>query len=301
MPIDDFKAVRSGLNIARSFYTYLNLCAPPNCPAAGRTRTVEEINNILQGRDKKCSVEAFLAQVDEICGEWKDYAEDRAMLHQRVRDFLRQKELLSQKYTKTGVWNFECEMRDGKKIINQELYDQAANSGFPPGFFRKTYFDRVTLYCLPDAQDCSESAFNLCSFTVCRINSADFESSAFFNCEFHTCDIVNATFYRAVLDNCRFHDSHCENVSFESALLKSCGFTDGKMKETNYRNATLDGCYFTTTQSRGARNVCTVMVRQSGATTEEERQNRAALLLALKPPPKARQPPKKAKKRGTRS
>lgn len=222
------------------------------------------------------------------------------MLHQRVHDFLHQKELLSEKYTKTGVWNFECEMRDGRKIINQELYDQAAKSGFPPGFFRKSFFDRVTLYCLPDAQDCSESAFNLCSFAVCRINGATFESSVFFNCEFHTCDIVSASFYRAALDNCRFHDSHFENVSFESALLKSCKITDGKMKGTNYRNATLDGCFFATTQSRGARNVCMAMVKQSGATTEEEQQNRAALLSALKPLPKARQPPKQAKKHGTR-
>ena len=54
-PINDFKPILSSLDIARSFYSYLYLCAPPNCPEKGRTRTVEQIDAILRGRKKKCN------------------------------------------------------------------------------------------------------------------------------------------------------------------------------------------------------------------------------------------------------
>ena len=30
------------------------------------------------------------------------------------------------------------------------IFYRAAKAGFPPGFFRETYFDQVTIYCLPD-------------------------------------------------------------------------------------------------------------------------------------------------------
>lgn len=223
------------------------------------------------------------------------------MLHQRVHDFLHQKELLSEKYTKIGNEQYYFEMHGDKKIITQPLYDLAARDGFPPGFFRNSYFDRVTFYCLPDAQDCSESAFNLCSFTVCRINGATFENSTFFNCEFHTCDIVSASFYRAALDNCRFHDCHIKDSSFRYSHMKGCKMIECAMNGIGYGSATLDGCtVITHTAPRNIRGLESAIITKSGAESEEERQNRAALLSALKPPPKARQPPKQAKKRGTR-
>ena len=80
------------MEIAYKIYSYLYLCAPPLCPEAGRTRTPEQINDILQGRDKTCGAEAFLAEMDATCHDWPDYKADRKLLRQLVRAFLRKKE-----------------------------------------------------------------------------------------------------------------------------------------------------------------------------------------------------------------
>lgn len=72
--------------------------------------------------------------MDAVCGGWKDYDEDRAMLCQRIQDFQHQKALLSQEYTKTSDSQYSYETRSGRKVIGQKFYDQAAKDGFPAGF-----------------------------------------------------------------------------------------------------------------------------------------------------------------------
>ena len=73
------------------------------------------------------------------------------------------------------------------KIVNQRLYDCAAKAGFPPNFFRETYFDQVTFYCIPDHTDFNFSYFSNCTFAVCRIREATFDGATLSSSEFHSC------------------------------------------------------------------------------------------------------------------
>lgn len=252
-------------------------------------KVVTALNNILQGRSEH-TVDMLLAGMDTICGGWKDYDEDRAMLHQRITDFQHQKGLLSQEYTKTSGSQYSYEMRNGRKIIDQNLYDQAAKDGFPAGFFRNSFFHRVTLYCLPDAQDCRNSVFDLCTFAVCRINGhVDFSHCFFFGGEFHSCEMNYVNFGEAAIAHTRFQDSSLKNVSFQLTQMKSCGMTDCTLEHLDFLGATLDGCSLNRVIARDIRYLRTATITQSGATDEEVKHNREAIFSTLQPKLGARQ------------
>lgn len=160
--------------------------------------------------------------MDTICGGWPDYDEDRTMLRQRIMDFQAQKELLSRPYDKSSSQQYPYKIFDPSekrplKIVDQRLYDRAAKDGFPPGFFRETYFDRVTFYCIPDHTDFNFSRFSNCTFAVCRIKEATFDGAAFTSSEFHSCAMQYVTFFHASIAHTHFHDSTLQNVSFQKA------------------------------------------------------------------------------------
>lgn len=283
--MNDFKAVRSSLDISRSLVYYLSMRDPVRYPPGRTAQAVRGLNDTLQGRSSR-TVEALLAELDTVCGGWRDYDQDRAMLHQRIRDFQHQKSLLSQAYTKTSDQQYPYELHEGRKIIDQSLYDQAARDGFPAGFFRNSFFHRVTLYCLPDAQDCSASIFDLCTFAICRIRSmVTFEGCSFYSTEFHSCDIHAASFRGATLAHTHFHDSSLVDISFHGARMRSCHVMDCTMEGVNFLNTTLDGCSFDRVTARHIRNLHTADITQGGATAEESKRSRQAVLAALQPQP----------------
>ena len=295
--IDDFKAVRSSLDISRSLKYYLSMCDREKY--GDSTNVVRALNDTLQGRGER-TVEQLLAEMDAICGGWKDYDEDRAMLRQRIQDFQHQKALLSQEYTKTSDSQYSYETRYGRKVIGQKLYDQAAKDGFPAGFFRNSFFHRVTLYCLPDAQDCCNSVFDLCTFAVCRINGyVDFRHCYFWGGEFHSCEMRYVNFGESTITNTRFQDSSLKNVSFQLARMKSCSMTDCTLEHLDFLCVTLDGCSFDRVTASDIRYLRTADIIQSGATEEEARHNRETVLSALHPqrPEQTKRP---AKRRGGR-
>ena len=94
--MDEFKAVRSSLDISRSLKYYLSMCDHEKY--GDDEKIVPALNDTLQGRGGR-TVGELLAEVDAVCGGWKDYDEDRAMLRQYVQDFQHQKSLLSHGYT----------------------------------------------------------------------------------------------------------------------------------------------------------------------------------------------------------
>ena len=279
--MDAFKAVHSSLDISRSLKYYLSMCDHEKY--GNDAKVVCALNDTLQGRGER-TVEEMLAEVDAVCGGWKDYDEDRAMLRQRVQDFQHQKALLSQEYTKTSDAQYSYEMLNGRKVIDQKLYDKAAKDGFPPGFFRNSFFHRVTLYCLPDAQDCSNSVFDICTFAVCRINGyVDFSHCSICGGEFHSCELNTDNFGEAVIAHTRFHDSTLKNVSFQLARMKCCTMTDCTLERLDFLGTALDDCSFTRTTAHDIRYLRTAAITQTGATEEEARQNRKAVLSVLQP------------------
>ena len=153
----------------------------------------------------------------------------------------------------------------------------------PPGFFRETYFDRVTFYCVPDHTDFKFSHFPGCTFAVCRIREAAFDGASFFLSEFQNCAVQYATFFAASIDHTHFHDSSLQNVSFQAACMKSCNVVDCELDGVGFLNTTLDGCFFGRIAASGIRNLHTAAITQGGGTSGEADRNREAVFAALLP------------------
>lgn len=279
------------------------MCDPIKYPPGDDAKIIRSLNDTLQGRGEQ-TVQEMLAEVDAVCGRLKIYNEEWLMFRQAIEDFQHQKELLDRPYTKSSdkQYNYGTFNLDAKrplKIVNQHLYDQAAKAGFPPGFFRETFFNGVTIYCVPDHTDFNFSRFSNCTFAVCRIREATFDGTTFSSSEFHSCDMRYATFYRASISHTHFHDSTLQNVSFQNAYLKSCNTVDCGLEGIGFLNATLDGCFFGRVAAQGIRNLHTATITQGGATSEEVKHNREAIYSALRPQQAGRRD-LSAKKRGTR-
>ena len=252
---------------------------------ANHSETVQTIKDILQGRTER-TVDSFLTGLRNTGGE--DYAQRVGEISQDIQVFLAQKALLSQPYNKSSdtqyqYRTFRLDPERPLKIVTQRIYDRAAKAGFPPSFFRETYFDRVTFYCIPDHTDFNFSRFLGCNFAVCRIREATFDGASFYISEFHNCVMQYATFFKASIDHTHFRDSTLQNVSFQEAHLKSCNTVDCKLDGVGFLNATLDSCFFSRVAAQGIRNLHTATITQGGATNKEAQRNRETVLAALRP------------------
>lgn len=258
---------------------------PQHYNGANHDETVRTVNDILQGRTDR-TVDAFLTGLRNTGGE--DYAQKVEGISRDIRAFLVQKALLSQPYAKSSdkQFHYRTSTLDPErplKIVNQRIYDSAARAGFPPGFFRETYFDRVTFYCVPDHTDFKFSHFPGCTFAVCRIREAAFDGASFFLSEFQNCAVQYATFFAASIDHTHFHDSSLKNVSFQKARLRTCNTVDCELDGVGFLNATLDGCFFGRIAASGIRNLHTATITQGGGTSGEAERNREAVFAALLP------------------
>ena len=125
-----------------------------------------------------------------------------------ISAFLRQKALLDRPYINISTNGkgfrytiYDAESEHPLKVIDQKLYDQAAEHGFPAGFFQHSYFDHVTFYCLPEGVKFYRSLLQGCSFAVCRIENVSFDWATIYDTVFHTCRLHRTSFYLATLAN----------------------------------------------------------------------------------------------------
>ena len=283
--IDEHRKVRGSHQISIRAADLLEDMRPHHYNGMNRAQTVRTINDILQGRTER-TVDAFLIGLRNTGGE--DYAQRVEEISREIQAFLTQKELLTQPYTKSSSKQYKYRSYDppiGRKlkIVNQRLYDCAAKAGFPPNFFRETYFDQVTFYCIPDHTDFNFSYFSNCTFAVCRIREATFDGATLSSSEFHSCVMQYATFFNASIDHTHFHDSTLRNVSFQEARLKSCNTVDCELDGVGFLNATLDGCFFGRVAARSIRGLHTATITQGGATDSEVKRNRESIFAALRP------------------
>ena len=297
----DFQKVCGSHKLSVRIADLLEDMRPQHYNGANHDETVRTVNDILQGRADR-TVDAFLTGLRSTGGA--DYAQRVEEVGRDIQAFLAQKSLLSQPYAKSSdeqykYRTFGLDPERPLKIVNQRLYDQAAKAGFPPDFFRETYFDRVTFYCIPDHTDFNFSRFSSCTFAVCRIREATFDGASLSSSEFHSCAVQFATFFKASIAHTHFHDSTLRNVSFQEARLKSCNTVDCELDDVGFLNATLDGCFFGRVAAQGIRHLHTATITQGGAADEEVKRNREAILSVLRPEQgERREPP--AKKRGGR-
>ncbi len=277
--MENYQAVRSGLDISRSVADYWERTAPDTTEGQ-RTKRLRAVNDILQGRSTH-AVETLLDMLGTDA--------QAAALRRDILDFLAQKERLDRPYSSQGVMAYGPHLtyyhsRDRPlKVIDQTLYDRAVREGFPLDFFRESYFDRVTLYCLPERADCNLSYFEGCSFQVCRISGATFDGATLEGCAFHTARLDHVTFFSASIAHTHFHDSALNWVSFQAARMKSCNTIDCTLRNVGFLNAVLDGCFYGRVTAEHTRCLHTARITQGGATAEECAQNRAGVLQSLCP------------------
>ena len=280
----DWKAVRNGYEISKKIADMLEEIDPAHYNGSNRAEQVRRVNDHLQGREKM-PLDTLL---DRAALADAFHAGEVKAIRTQIQDFQAQKALLDRPYTKSSgkqynYRSFSLDPDRSLKIVNQRLYDQAARAGFPQDFFRESYFDRVTLYCLPEQADCNFSYFDRCSFQVCRINGATFDGARLDGCEFHTARLDHVTFFAATLSYTHFHDSGLNWVSFQKARLKSCNTIDCTLQNVGFLNAVLDGCFYGRVTAEHTRCLHTAVITQGGATAEECAENRAALLRSLCP------------------
>lgn len=298
--MNDYQAVQSGLEISWQLIDCLEDIDPIQYNGQNRARMIRSINGHLQGRNDM-PLEELLDWAARARGG--GYAARVQALCQNVRDFQAQKARLETPYTKSSAKQYKYKTMGldparPLKVINQQIYDWAAKAGFPPGFFRESYFDRVTFYCLPDHADCNFSRFNNCTFAVCRIYDARFDGTSLFSSEFHSCAIDHTTFFHATLADTHFYDCDMAWLSFQQARLARCNFIDCTMDSVNFMVTTLDGCGAGRCQVRNIRCLDQAAITQSGATAEEARANRAAFLRAMGLSAPEKQPPRRGRPHG---
>ena len=243
---------------------------------------VRTFNDILQGRSER-AISSLLDEVKRTLGE--DGASANAEITESVNAFLTQRRMLAVPYAKRGdkqypYHSFALDTEHPLKVVDQQIYDQAARDGFPPDFFRDTFFNDVTFYCLPVFRHSNLSG---CTFAVCRVKEAMFEEARIYSSMFHSCPLESVSFYKATLAHTHFHDCGLQNVSFHDARLKSC------MLNVSFLNATLDGCSYDRVKAFLTEGLHTATITMGGATDKEVEQNRKAIYAALRPESKERQ------------
>lgn len=294
--IENYQAVWSTREIAKSIAYYLEMSDPANYPPGDRAKTVRAVNDILQGRSNR-TVDGLLAELTEKGGSY--YAGEIKGVRRDIMDFQYQRLIRDYPYTKSSGKQYKYRMNNVNpdrplKIINQRLFDWAAKAGFPPDFFRESYFDHVTIYCMPEQADCNFSVFQDCTFAVCRISDVRLDGASIYGGEFHSCVIKDTTLFCASLADTHFYDSAIDRVSFQKAYLRRCNVLDCELYSVNFLNTTLDGCSFGRVESRLIRNLHTATITQGGATEAECRQNRESIYKALRPEPPAQESDRRA-------
>lgn len=289
-----FHAVRSGAEISISIADLLEQTCPAQYNGANRVQTIREVNDTLQGRSDQ-SFAMLYSLLEQKCGGEPEKVEKiksdaETFRHQKLCRTLRYTLLGSQQY-RYDMWDYDPQRP--LKIISQPLFDHAAEHGFPPDFFTESYFDHVTVYCMPDNTDLSFSHFESCRFSVCGIRGAVFDNADLYDTDFHSSLIQGVNFTGASIAHSHFRDCDMVSVSFQDARLKSCLTLDSTMDRIDFRGATLDGSSFGRITASRIFNLYSATITQGGATQEEVKNLQQSVFRALQPPPAHRGKPQR--------
>ncbi len=265
-----FQAVRSSAEISMSIANLLERTDPAQYNGANRAQTIREVNDILQGRSD-LSFDMLYSILEQKCGGEPGQVEK---IKRDAEAFRRQKSCRTLRYTMSGSQQYRYDTWDYDpqrplKIIGQPLFDHAAEHGFPPDFFTESYFDHVTVYCMPDNVDLSFSHFESCRFSVCGIRGAVFDNADLYDTDFQSSLLQMVNFTGANITHSHFRDCDMASVSFQDARLKSCLTLDCTMNRVDFRGATLDGASYGRIAASGIQNLPSAAITPGGATREE--------------------------------
>lgn len=212
------------------------------------------------------------AMLNETCDAYD--AGRVAQIQNDIQAFYNQRMLRSRHCTKIGSQTYPYKLWENDpqrplKIIDQKIFDDAAEHGFPPGFFKESYFDHVAVYCMPDGADCSFSRFEECRFPVCGISGAVFDHADIYRTDFHSTLLQMVNFTGACLAHSHFRDCDLFSVSFQDARLTSCLTLDCTMDWVDFQNAVLNGSSYGRIAARSIQNLHSATITQGGATQGE--------------------------------
>lgn len=173
-----------------------------------------------------------------------------------------------------GYQQYQYEMFDFDpqrplKVITQPLLEHAEEHGFPPDFFKESYFDHVVFGEIPENTDFSFSKFYNCTFAASQISGGVFDGAAIYDSAFRCAALRMVNFTGTTIAHTHFRNSSLFSVSFQEALLKSCSIRDCQMDRVDFRRSTLDGTWFGQNKTRRILNLRSATITQGGATQEE--------------------------------
>lgn len=276
----DYQKVRDSREISLDILDVLEQARPNLYCGIDRERKLREINDALQGRRGKRPDDVLRELL--ACGDPKEAEQ----LGRDVQAFLTQKLLRRQPYMRASRYispykKYTSDPLNPIKVIDQALYDRMARGGFPFRFFQESYFDHVTLYCMPDGEDCSNSVFRDCVFAACRIQGASFHDSGIWNSVFHSCVMEDVDFWKSSVSHTRFTDCRLRSVSFQEAKLRSCLTLDCSMSGIDFFQTVLDGSSYERIRAGNIMYLEYATITQGEATEQEVEQLRRAIFKAL--------------------
>lgn len=158
--MSDYKAVRSTVEISRRIACYLDMFDPQYFNGMSQARAVRNINDILQGRSE-WTVETLLGELRQ---KGPALAVKAEQISQEIQDFQAQRELLKKPYKRFSDIEYDYKMHDDGspyplKMIDQRLYDQAAQDGFPPRFLGNLILIMLPFTVYPMLPTCTAPSF----------------------------------------------------------------------------------------------------------------------------------------------
>ena len=184
------------------------------------------------------------------------------------------------------------------KMISQQLYDHAAEHGFPPDFFTNSYFDQVSFDPIPEGADCSLSHFQDCTFSG-PIVKCVFDDARIYDSVLRQAELRMVNFTRTSIAHTRFQSSGLTFVSFQDAWLKGGYLRDCSFDIVDFKGASIDGTWFGRSQASHVLNLRHASITQGGAGREEAERLRVSIFreLQVSPLPVKLRPPAPRRKK----
>lgn len=194
---------------------------------------------------------------------------------------------------------FDLDPERPLKIIGQQMFDHAAEHGFPPDFFTNSFFENVDFHQIPEGADCSCSRFQGCTFRG-PIEKCVFDDAALYDCIFERAELRMVNFTGASIAHTRFRGSGLTFVSFLDARLKGGYMRDCSFDIVDFKGAFIDGTWIGRAKAGYVLNLHHASITQGGASQKEADDLRLSIFRALRvyPHPVKLRPPAPRRKKG---
>lgn len=194
---------------------------------------------------------------------------------------------------------FDLDPERPLKIIGQQMFDHAAEHGFPPDFFTNSYFEDVTFNPIPEGADCSCSRFQGCTFRG-PIVKCVFDDAVIHDCDFEQAEVCMVNFTNTTLAHAWFRNSDLTFVSFLDARLKDGYMLDCSFDIVDFKGAFIDGVRIERAKAKYILNLHHATITERGATRDEADKLRLSIFRALRvyPHPVKLRPPAPRRKKG---